>query len=229
MYSGVILCIPASGAMTYFQLCSFFGKHVWCYNYPYYLLWTSIILYIYTAKELVDKAERDDNRDRLTNFKPSKEGLLLWIVNMTMQLLSWHLVFVVCGFALHPLRAYLYTMVIIVTAVCLLILVAIIIKLICTINCNKNHTMIDHSNASGNNLPHGVDTIIMLSLIMLLICAFAYIVFIFQISITINNQTIADITQSIIPSVFLMIIAWLLPKLYLDPKILLKYIKKDGT
>ena len=83
MYSGVILCIPASGAMIYFQLRSFFGKkHVWCYNYPYYLLWVSIILYIYAAKKLVDKVERDNNHDRLTNFKPWKEGLLLWIVNI---------------------------------------------------------------------------------------------------------------------------------------------------
>ena len=227
MYSVVIICIPASGTMMYFQLRSFFtGKNEWCYNYPYFLMWISIILYVYAASKVIDKVERDENRDRLTTFKLWKEGALLWIVNMTAQLVSWNLVFVVCGFILNPLRALLYSMVIIVTVVCLVVLVAIILKFICiTTCCSRGNQTLD--NHSVDNSPHCTDVAIMFSLIMLLICAFAYIVFIFQISITINNQTIEDVTQSIAPSVFLIIIAWLLPKLYLDPNTLLKYITKN--
>ena len=227
MYSVVIICIPASGARIYFQNRSL--KHLkvkdeWHYNISDYLMWISIIFYIYAARKLIYKVERDDNHDRLTTFKLWKEVILLWIVNMTAQLVSWHLVFVICGFILNPLRALLYSMVIIVTMVCLVVLVAIIIKLVCTVTCRGNQTL---DNRSVDNSSHCIDVVIMFSLIMLLICAFAYIVFIFQISITINNQTIEDVTQSIVPSVFLIIIAWLLPKLYLDPNTLLKYITKN--
>ena len=230
MYSVVIICIPANGAMIFFQLRSlkpFIVIKEWWYNIPYGLMWILIIFYINAARILIDKAEMDDNRNRLTTFKPWKETLFLWIVNMTAQLVSWHLVFVICGFILNPLRALLYCMIIIVTIICLVVLVAVIIKLICTVyvTCRGNQTLDDRS---VDNSSHCIDVVIMFSLIMLLLCAFAYIVFLFQVSITINNQTIEDITQSIIPSVFLIIIAWLLPKLYLDPKTLLKYITRNG-
>jgi len=36
------------------------------------------------------------------------EGTLLWIACMTVQLLSWHLVYVSGGLILNPLRASLY-------------------------------------------------------------------------------------------------------------------------
>ena len=37
------------------------------------------------------------------------EATFLWIVSMTMQFVPWHLVLVVCGLILNPLRAFLYS------------------------------------------------------------------------------------------------------------------------
>ena len=102
-------------------------------------------------------------------------------------------------------------------------------KTFCTIctTCKRNGTSNDSPNGSvNNNTSHCFHIAVMSLIMMLLICAFAYIVFIHQISITVNNLTIEDITKSIIVSAFVMIFTWLLPKIYLDPKTLLKYVKK---
>ena len=218
----VVICIPANIAMIYFQVRSLsVGRYEWSYNYSFYILWLSIIVYLYPAKSIIAKVKMDNTRNRLTSIGPKKEGVLLWIVNMTVQLVSWHLVFVVCGFILNPLRAFLYSMLMIVTIVCLVIFVAIIIKLI--YSCKRNEVSNDFANALVNKY----DIAVIFSMIMLLLCAFAYIVFIFQISITINNQTVEDILKSIIPNLFLMMIIWLLPKVYLDPNTILKYVRKN--
>ena len=112
-------------------------------------------------------------------------------------------------------------MLMIVTVVCLVIFVAIIIKFICS--CKRNEASNDFANALVNKY----DIAVIFSMIMLLLCAFAYIAFIFQISITINNQTVEDVLKSVIPNLFLMMIIWLLPKVYLDPNTILKYVRKN--
>ena len=195
----------------------------WSYSYSFYIMWMSIALYLYSAKSIIDNVEKDDNHSRLTPFKSWKEGILLWIVNMTAQLLSWHVVFVVCGFILNPLRAFLYSMIIIVAVVCLVVFGATVIKFVCS--CKRNATLDD----SVNTLVNKYDIAVIFSLTMLLLCAFSYVVFIFQISITINNQTVEGILKSIIPNLCLIVIAWLLPKVYLDPNTILKYIEKKGV
>ena len=58
------------------------------------------------------------------------EGTLLWIVCMTVQLLSWHLVFVSGGLILNPLTASLYCVAIISAVVCFAVLFATVIKMI---------------------------------------------------------------------------------------------------
>ena len=224
--SAVVICIPANIAMIYFQVRSLhMRKHEWhwSYSYSFYILWMSIALYLYSGKCIIDNVEKDDNHRRLTPFKRRKEAFLLWIVNMTAQLVSWHLVFVVCGFILNPLRAFLYSMIIIVAIVYLVVFGATVIKFVCS--CKRNATLDD----SVNTLVNKYDIAVIFSLTMLLLCAFSYVVFIFQISITINNQTVEGILKSIIPNLFLMVIAWLLPKVYLDPNTILKYIKKNGV
>ena len=225
LMSGVVfLCIPANITMIYFQVRSLsVGKYEWSYHYSFYVLWLSIVVYLYPAKRIIDEVEMDANRVRLTTFKVWQEGILLWIVNMTAQFVSWHLVFVVCGFILNPLRAFLYSMLIIVAVVCLAVLVALVIKFVCS--SKRNVTL----NDSPNTLVNKYDIAVIFSLTMLLLCAFAYIVFIFQISITINNQTIEDILKSIIPNLFLVMIIWLLPKVYLDRNTILKYLKKNSV
>lgn len=80
MYSVVIIYIPANGAMIFFQLRSlkpFIVIKEWWYNIPYGLMWILIIFYINAARILIDKAEMDDNRNRLTTFKPVERNFIL--------------------------------------------------------------------------------------------------------------------------------------------------------
>ena len=214
MYGVGITCIPVSGAMIYLQFSIATGKYEVFYVYPYLFLWMLSIVYFFISGVIVSRVERARNYERLTKCKYKwVEIMLLWFFTTTMQLLSWHLVFVVCGFILNPLRALLYCTIIIVSVVCCVVLVAIIIKLLCIL---KNRTL-------------NIDMAAMFSLILLLACAYAYIVFVFQISITVNKQTVEGIAKSIIPYAFMTIIAWLLPKMFLDPEKLFKYIKKNGA
>ena len=233
MYSFVATCILGSIAMIYFQHKVITGKYEWFYRFPYLSLWMSIAVYFYISVIVVRRVEDNNDHDRLTkSVAPWLEGIFLWIVSTTMQLLSWHLVFVVYGFILNPLRALLYSLMLILAVVCCIVFLAVIIKTFCTIytTCKRNGTSNDSLNGSvNNNTSHCFHIAVMSSIIMLLICAFGYIVFIYQISITVNNLTIEDITKSTIVSAFVMIFTWLLPKIYLDPTTLLKYVKKKGA
>ena len=233
MYSLLATCIPASIMMVYFQHKVITGKYEWFYRFPYLSLWMSIVVYFYISVIIVTRVEEDNDHDRLTkSVAPWLEGIFLWIVSTTMQLLSWHLVFVVYGFILNPLRALLCSLMMIHAVVCCTVFLAVIIKTFCTIctTCKRNGTSNDSPNGSvNNNTSHCFHIAVMSSIIMLLICGFAYIVFIFHISITVNDLTIEDITKSIIVSAFMMIFTWLLPKIYLDPTTLLKYVKKKGA
>ena len=230
MYSFVATCILGSIAMIYFQHKVITRKREWFYFFPYLSLLISIIVYFFISVKIVKRVEKNNDHDRLTkSVSPCLEGIFLWIVSTTMQFLSWHLVFVVYGFILNPLRALLYSLMLILSVVCCIVLLAVIIKIFCT-TCKRNGTSNDSLNGSANNnKSHCFHIAVMSSIIMLLICAFGYIVFIYQISITVNNLTIEDITKSIILSAFVMIFTWLLPKIYLDPTTLLKYVKKKGA
>ena len=230
MYSFVATCMLGSITMVYFQRKVITGKHEWFYCFPYLSLWMSMAVYLCISVVIVRRVEVNN---RLTKSKAAwLEGIFLWIVSTTMQLLSWHLVFVVYGFILNPLRALLCSLTIILAVVCCTVSLAVIIKTFCTIykTYKRNGASNDSPNDSViNNTSHCFHIAVMSSIIMLLICAIAYIVFIYQISITVNDLTIEDITKSIILSAFMMIFTWLLPKIYLDPTTLLKYVKKKGA
>ena len=215
MYGFVPVCFIASGTMMYFQQSVFTGRQELFYLIPYMSLLALIVGNIFVSVIIAYKVENDEKRSRLFQLKPWIEGIILWAVNMIMQLLSWHLVFVVCGFILNPLRAFLYCMVLILSVICSVILLALIFKFCIRI--------------VWKNSFQRIDTVLMVSLILLLACAYAYIVFIFQISIAINNRTVEEITRSVIPHVFLIALAWLLPKMFLDPKKIWSYLKKNGT
>ena len=142
------------------------------------------------------------------------------------------LAFSCCSFILTPVRAILYCVVIIVTVVCLVVLLAVIMKIIvilisqtdkfkeCFQTGNFKNRWLEkilhlHPNVFMNKKQF--DIILMISLIMLLIYAHAYSAFIFQININSSNKTLDEITKFIIPKVLLLVIAWFLPKLFLNP------------
>ena len=175
----------------------------------------------------------NEKHNRLTTLPCFLEGLLLSIATATIQLLSWHLVFVFCSFILTPVRAILYSVVIIVTVVCLVVLLAVIMKVIfilisqtgkfqeCFQTGKFKTSWLEkilhlHPTVFMNNKK--LDIILMISLIMLLIYAHAYSVFIFQININSNNQVLDEITKFIIPKILLIVIAWFLPKFFLNPE-----------
>ena len=240
MYSFVLLCVfPAIPMMVYFQYSAVTRKQEWFYYYPYLWLLTCIGVNFFISVIVVYKIDNNKGHDRLTKLLPFwLEGILLWIVITTMQLLSWHLVFVFAGFILNPLRAFLHSLFITVAVICWILLLAILIKITVIIifkckgsknycSCCKGCTTWCSYILMGNTYSY-MDIIVMISLLMLLICAFAYVVFIFEITISISNQlqTLDELTKSFIPNAFLIMIGWLLPKMFLDPKKMWQYIKK---
>ena len=234
MYSILAVSCLAIGAITYFQVFAIVKNPEWFYLCPYVWLWVFIILNVVFSVRIVQVIDSDERHNRLTTLPCFLEGLLLSIATMTIQLLSWHLVFVFCSFVLTPVRAILYCVVIIVTVVCLVVLLAVIMKIIAILisqtdkfkecyqtgnfkKCWLDNLLHLHPNVFMNKKKF--DIILMMSLVMLLIYAHAYSAFIFQININSSNQKVDEIMKLIIPKVLLLVIVWFLPKLFLNPDI----------
>ena len=226
VYSFLVICCLGIVILIYFQLGAIIRRYEWFYLCPYLWLWVVIAVNFFTSVKLVYITDSDKSHDRLTKLPCFVEGLLLSVVTMYMQLLSWQLVFVFCGFILNPLRAFLFCIVIIVAVVCVLVLLAVIMKIVVIIifqtgEHNRKHLKrIMHPPTvfmDNEKIPY-IDIILMISLIMLLIYAHAYSVFIFQVNINSSNITLEELTKSIIPKVLLIVIAWFLPKLFLKPE-----------
>lgn len=82
----------------------------------------------------------------------------------------------------------------------------------------KNYTREPVVLMEDKKFPY-IDIIFMFSLVMLLIYAHAYSVFILQISIgSDTNETVEELAEFIIPKLFLIVIAWYLPHLFLKPE-----------
>ena len=126
--STLITCAPANSIMVFFQVSALQRKHEWFYVYPYIWLWILIIFKFFSSLFAVYKLKYFG----VELFKVPYwiEGTLLWIACMTVQLLSWHLVFVSGGLILNPLRAFLYSVVIVSAVICFIVLLATVIKMI---------------------------------------------------------------------------------------------------
>ena len=194
--------------MLAFQLQVIAFTTKWFYLVPY--MWLLILILINFGISLKMVSMIKDNY-RLTKLPSRLEGILLGIFTMTMQLLSWHLVFVFYGFILNPLRAFLYSMAILVSVVCLIILLAVVLKISSCIwrsRC-KNIDLDARRDDTGGESERS-KIIIMLSIVMLLIYTYTYCLFILHINISNNNETLDVLTKSLIPKIFLIIITWFL-------------------
>ena len=234
LYSILVVCCLAIGLMIYFQLHAIIRNLEWFYLCPYIWLWILVAMNFSFSVKIVCLIDSNEKHDRLTTLPCFLEGLLLSIAVATMQLLSWHLVFVFCSFILNPVRAILYSVVMIVSVVCLVVLLAVIMKVIIILISQtgefkecfqtgkfKNFAWLEeilHLHPTVFMKDKRIDIILMISLIMLLIYAHAYSVFIFQININNSNQILNETIKFIIPKILLMMIAWFLPKLFLNPE-----------
>ena len=230
MCSFLMLSFPGNAAMMYFQLAAIIKNPEWFYLFPYICLWIFIIVNFFISVKIVYIIDHHEDRYRFTIAPPWLEGLFLGMVTMTVQLLSWHFVFMLCGFVLNPLRAFLYSVVIIVSVICSVILLSVVMKvtviLIYQAKFSEKHTMAWLKEyvrrpvvlMNNENFPY-IDIVFMFSLVMLLIYAHAYSVFILQINISSGtNETVEELTKVIVPKLFLIVIAWYLPKLFLKPE-----------
>ena len=215
----VIICCIANGTMVFFQVSALHRKYEWFYLYPYMWLWILITIKLFTSMKTVYTLEK---AQRLFASPFWVEGMLLWMVTMTMQLTSWHLVFVLYGLVLNPLRAFLYCVVIIVTLISCVVGLAVIIKLIVLVNTwFKMHRP---TWKKDEKFPF-IDIFLMISLVMLLIYIFTYGAFILQTNISSNNQPLDELTKLIIPKLFLLVVVWLSTQLFLTPKNIWKFRK----
>ena len=136
----------------------------------------------------------------------------------------------VVWFHFKSLRAFLYSVVVIVSVICSVILLSVVMKvtviLIYQTKFPEKHTVVWLKEyvrrpvvlMNNENFPY-IDIVFMFSLVMLVIYAHAYSVFILQINITSGtNETVEELTKVIVLKLFLIVIAWYLPKLFLKPE-----------
>ena len=228
MCSVLVLSFLGNVIMVYCQMVAIIKNPEWFYLLPYVWLWIFIIVNFFISVKVVYIIEDNRaNRFRFTKLQPWLEGIFLGMITMTVQLSSWHLVFMLCGFILNPLRTFLYSVVIIISVICCIVLLSVIMKvtviLIYQTKLSDMSWFQEHARRpvvlmEDDKFPY-IDIVFMFSLVMLLIYAHAYSVFILQISISSGaNETVEEIARVIIPKLFLIVIAWYLPHLFLKPE-----------
>lgn len=228
----VIICCIANGTMTFFQVSALQRKFEWFYFYPYMWLWIFIAFKFFTSMKAVHTVEK---AHRIFASPFWVEGMLLWILTMTMQLASWHLVFVLYSINLNPFRALLYCVVIIVTLISCVVGLAVIMKFIAIlifrfiikskdVNLMWFKMHCPCTLKKDDNFPF-IDVTLMFSLVMLLIYIFTYSAFILQTSINSNQLPLYELTKWIIPKLFLLVTAWLSTRLFLTPEKIWKFRK----
>ena len=191
VFLSVFIAIPA---MLYFQHGAITNTQEWYYFYPYTFLLICILMNLFISVIVVYKIDNCKNHDRLLKWLPFLvEAIFLWIIIVTMQLVSWHLVFIFCGLALNFLRALLYTVSMGLSAICAILFLAIIIKITvilvvkccCSSRCCKKYETKVKSHIPKFSCK---EIAVMLSLFLLLICTFTYSLFIFQVTISVSNN-----------------------------------------
>lgn len=228
MCSVLVLSFLGNAVMLYCQLVAIIKNPEWFYLLPYVWLWIFIIINFFISVKIVYIIKDDQaNRCCFTKLPPWLEGMFLGTITMTVQLSSWHLVFMLCGFVLNPLRAFLYSVVIMVTLICSIVLLSVIMKITVILIYRtkvsdkkwfKEYVRRPVVLMEDKKFPY-IDIVFMFSLVMLLIYAHAYSVFILQISIgSSTNETVEEIARVVIPKLFLIVIAWYLPHLFLKPE-----------
>jgi len=125
--SVIVACIIANVIMVLLQITALKKKYEWFYVYPYIWLWVLIVIKFFTSISVVYKLQFSSVR--FNDYIPVWiESIILWTVCVTIQLLSWHLAFVLVGFILNPLQASLYLAVIVSAVLCFIVLLATVIK-----------------------------------------------------------------------------------------------------
>lgn len=222
MCSFITVCILGIAVMGTFQIIilkvTVDKADEWFYFVPYGWLCLLIVLNIIVSLIMTRKTHKNERLTKSNYFWI--EFILLVLFTLSMQLLSWHLVFVLYGFILVPLRAFLYCAATAITVICFIMLLAMVFQVIYSVcipiyQCIEmfNRCSYTRFNRSGiTNIP------LMLSLIMLLIYIYTYCVFILHIIISSSNQTVEELTKLVIPKVLLLMTIWLLYTMLWNPE-----------
>jgi len=110
--SSITVCTVANITMILLQFSALQKKYKWFYVYPYIWLWALVVYKFFTSMSVVHKLQFSQARFFKDDVPAWIEGLILWTGCVTIQLLSWHLVFILIGSVYNPLRAFLYCVVI---------------------------------------------------------------------------------------------------------------------
>ena len=124
----LVASIVANVIMVLLQLIALQKRYEWFYVYPYVWLWVLVVVKFFTSLSVVYKLQFSSARFFKDDVPVWIETIILWTGCVTIQLLSWHLAFVLLGFILNPLRASLYCAVIFSAVLCFIVLLATVIK-----------------------------------------------------------------------------------------------------
>ena len=122
MFGFVMICISGTVAMVVFQYYAFTNKRKMqkYYEYPYICLWIMVVVNLIISTFLIIVEEEDKG------YKIWFKCIVLGAGTMAMQVASWHLVFVLYGLILNPLRAFLYSVAIIIAVLWGIVLLALL-------------------------------------------------------------------------------------------------------
>lgn len=221
-----IICLMGIIGMMIAQIKAINLKPEWFYIVPYVFLLLFIAVSFPVSILVAYKAKPA----KVTKARQCGEGFLLGIVTMAIQLVSWHLVFVFYGLILNPLRAFVYSVVTVISIFCLVIIPAALFKLmwlifkIITPQCKRKCKCGGYDCKDCEKICLlFIDLCIMISLVMLLLFAGAFSIFILHISISSNHPTLNELLKSVIPKILLVVITVVLLKIFLNPKTVKKY------
>lgn len=224
-----IICLMGIIGMMITQIKAIKLKPEWFYIVPYVFLLLFIVVSFPVSIAVAYKAKPAKE----TKAQQCGEGFLLGIVTMAIQLASWHLVFVFYGLILNPLRAFVYSVVAIISVFCLVVISAALFKLghtmwlifkIITPQCKKKCKCGEYESDDYEKIfLLFIDLCIMISLVTLLLFAGAFSIFILHISISSNHPTLNELLKSVIPKILLVVITVVLLKTFLNPKKVKKY------
>ena len=241
MFSFLVICCLGIAAMMRFQIYAITNerKIQKFYMIPCIILWFMVLInLIILARMIIVEDKEKGYKICLLKFT------IYGIGTITMQLVSWHLVFVLYGLILNPLRAFLYSVAIII-AVLWCIIFLVLLSMIFRISNILGKLMgkileyilwaiyscielpgIKHcifclrvsfcySLTGHHQKKDRVKTIVLLfSLMALLTFIGAFTVFILHINISSGHPTLDELTKSLIPKIFLVLIVWLLLNIF---------------
>ena len=208
----VVACICGNITMLLFQMAAFNRGGPWYYVAPYCWLWVLIIIQFITSLFLIYKLMSRRERPRRHQHIYQNpffwlQAFALWIVFMTVLLLSWHAVFIMLGFILNPFRALILTVIYTIGTICAVIMFTVVFS-----SCQLIYQYVRAKKTRVY-----LAAIYLLLMISILTFIISYISFMFRINVGSDNvlgsSSLIEWANSLLPPLFLVTLTWFLRKL----------------